>query len=735
MGEVFEARDLTLGTILALKTIRKELAGSPEAIERLRREVVLARRVTHPNVCRIFEFFEAPEGAFLTMELLDGESLLERVRRIGPLSPDQAVRVLRDVAAGLEAIHAVGIVHRDVKAGNVLLVDDGSRGRRAVVTDFGIALGGPAERLTEAGAVVGTPDAMAPEQRSGEAVSARTDVYALAVLARDTVAPQSGHAGLEGVPSRWREPLRRSLDPDPGRRHASPAELVAALEGRRRSRWLWPVALALVFLLAGGGVLALRRPAPIAADRRSVAVLPLVNLGSEAADGWFSDGLTEDITTQLAHVPGLKVISRTSASGYRNTTKPIRQIASELGVSTVLEGSVRRADGRVRITTQLVDARTDEQLWAETYDRDSRAVLDLQTEVAQKVAAALKLRLGDASAAQLGLGGTRDPEAYESYLRGLHAMDRYDDQDSNKRAAEAFERAVQLDPAYALAHAELGDAYGRLALYENAEADAKMRWFEKARVELARAESLAPGLARVHTARVPLLFSKFGNYDAEGALAALRRAHEIDPRATHVEATVLYDHIGLDDQAIREATAALELDPTSRRAHGELINAYVFNARHRELLARRDELSPAPERLGYLDFALLHDPGGRAELRKVLEKEPLEQEEGPPTRALLLAFDGRRAEAGSALREAARRASPAPNYYHHFTFCLAVGFAMVGQPEEAMRWLRKTAEIGFPNAVAFRKEPGLASLHGRADYEALIADLEKRRARWAAEAP
>jgi tetratricopeptide (TPR) repeat protein len=202
-----------------------------------------------------------------------------------------------------------------------------------------------------------------------------------------------------------------------------------------------------------------------------------------------------------------------------------------------------------------------------------------------------------------------------------------------------------------------------------------------------------------------------------------------------VEATVLYDHLGLDDQAIREATAALELDPTSLRAHAELINAYVFNGRYREVLARRDELSPAPARAGYLDLALLYDPGGREELRKVLEKQVPEDEGGIPTRAFLLAFDGRKAEAESALREAARRASPAPNYYHHVTFYLAVGFAMVGQPEEAMRWLRKTAEIGFPNAVAFRKEPGLASLHGRADYEALVADLEKRRARWAAEAP
>jgi len=201
MGEVFEAQDLTLGATVALKTIRRELSGKASSLARLRREVVLARRVTHPNVCRIFEFFESPEVAFLTMEFLEGETLAERPRRTGPQPPQEALGILGDVAAGLEAIHRSGIVHRDVKPGNVILVDAGARGRGAVVTDFGIALGRPAERFTEAGAGVGTPDA-------------------LALLARELVLGTAG-AGLTGVPARWRAPLERSLDSDPARRHAS----------------------------------------------------------------------------------------------------------------------------------------------------------------------------------------------------------------------------------------------------------------------------------------------------------------------------------------------------------------------------------------------------------------------------------------------------------------------------------------------------------------------------------
>ena len=467
MGEVFEARDLSLGTTLAVKMIRRELAADPAALERLRREVVLALRVTHPNVCRIFEFFEAPQGAFLTMEFIDGETVSQRIRRSGPLPPEEALSLLRDVAAGLEAIHAAAIVHRDVKPGNVLLVDGDERGRRAVVTDFGIALGGPADRLTEAGAVVGTPDAMAPEQRSGQEVSPRTDVYALALLARAMVVGHGEGSGLEGVSPRWRGPLARSLDADPRRRHATPTELVSALGTTRRRSWRWAAIGAALLLAVTAGLLATRRMGPGRPDRRSLAVLPLANLGGDPADAWFSDGLTEDILTQLAHVPGLKVISRTSSMAYRDTGKPARQIASELGVGVLLEGSIRRAGTRVRITTKLIDARSDEQLWAETYDRDVKAVLDLQTEVAQRVAAALKLRLGTAAGAQLGSGGTRNPEAYDAYLRGLYAVDRLELDRGNLEAAPAeFARATELDPGYALAHAQLGYAYVRQALYE-----------------------------------------------------------------------------------------------------------------------------------------------------------------------------------------------------------------------------------------------------------------------------
>jgi len=460
-------------------------------------------------------------------------------------------------------------------------------------------------------------------------------------------------------------------------------------------------------------------------------VLPLTNLGGDPANAWFCDGLTQDILTQLARVPGLKVISRTSSMAYRNTDKPLRQIASELGVTVLLEGSVRRADGRVRITAQLVDAQDDTQLWAETYDRDAKAVLDLQTEVAQKVAAALKLRLGTGGGGQLGLGGTRNPEAYDAYLQGLHASDRWADSRENLKAAtDDFARATDPDPSYAEAYALLGYAYARNALYGGDTPDVQRLWFERAREALTRAESLEPSLALVHVVRMQLLFSQEGGWDVEGALASLRRARALDPNAGHIEASTVFAHIGLVDQAVREAAAALERDPTSREAKMELANAYAFAVRYAELIADRARLSPRPELLGFLPLALLGDAAGREELRQAeLDLQ------GPIVRTLIDALEGRTIEAERALRAYSTHGEDRRRFYHHFTFYLAMGFAVVGQPDEAVKWLRKTAELGYPNVVAFRREPRLASLHGHAGYEALLGELEARREHWAAEFP
>jgi len=517
MGEVYEARDLRLHVTVALKTIRTSTGAGAELLERLRREVQLARAVTHPHVCRLFDFHEGPgpDGrplAFITMEFLDGETLAERLRK-GPLSPREALPLLDQMARGLAAIHTKDLIHRDFKPGNVILVHERDR-LRAVVTDFGIARPARTEGGdtgwpgTEAGAVVGSPAYMAPEQRAGAEVSPRTDVYALGLVAHEMVTGRIPDPGmLEDVPRGWAAPLRRSLEPDPRKRTADPLELVPALE-RRGRRLATGLVLGLVVALAAGGAIVAYRSRPARAfelvDPQSIAVLPLTNLSGSPADDYFSAGLTEDILIQLAKVPGLRVLSRTSTGVYRGAGKPIRQIASELGVATILDGSVRRVGSRIRIATELIDARTERHLWAEVYDLEAKDVLDVQRDVGAKVASALALKLTAADGHRLRRGSTSSPDAYDHYLRGVSQAEQWAaaarseqgaDAGTNLEAIAEFQKALALDPNYALAHAWLATAYTRQAMFiEQGGPSHQEEWAEKARAEMRVALELEPAL-------------------------------------------------------------------------------------------------------------------------------------------------------------------------------------------------------------------------------------------------
>lgn len=515
MGEVYEARDLRLHVTVAVKTIRQRDGADAELLDRLRREVQLARAVTHPYVCRLFDFHEGegPTGpiAFITMEFLDGETLADGLRS-GPLPTREALVLLEQMAEGLAAIHAKDLVHRDFKPGNVMLVQ-GRTGLRAVITDFGIARPARTEIDTDwggtaVGAVVGSPPYMAPEQRAGETVTARTDIYALGLVAHEMLTgtlPDRGRMGR--LPRGWGRPLRRALDPDPTRRYDDPKELVPDLL-RQKRRLISAGSAALVLALPVVAALVAYRYRPVIAelpvDPRSIAVLPLTNLGGTADDAYFSAGLTEDILIQLAKVPGLRVRSPMSAEGYQRGNKPLSQVAAELGVANLLGGSVRRVGNRMRITAELIDARSGQHRWAELYDLEARDVLDVQRDVAAKVAAALALKLTARDDGRLERGTTTNPVAYDHYLRGVSKAEEWAasarseggaDAGTNLAAIDEFSRAVALDPRYGLAHAWLATVYTRHAMFiERGGPSLQERWFELAKEERRKALELEPGL-------------------------------------------------------------------------------------------------------------------------------------------------------------------------------------------------------------------------------------------------
>ena len=405
-------------------------------------------------------------------------------------------------------------------------------------------------------------------------------------------------------------------------------------------------ALAVLLMLAGGAIAL----APCGDEHDGGPTLhrrasPRQPREAPQDDDYFGEGLAEDINTQLTKFRALHVISRNSTRPLKGTLRPVREIAQELGVGTLLEGTIRRAGGRMRITAQLVDARTDHQLWAETYDRDIRDVLDVQTDVASKVAAALALKLTEAEGAGLHRGTTSSPEAYDSYLRGIAKADEVFNDKMMRAAMADFEHAIAIDPGYALAHAQLGMEYILYGLYLDA---SQPSWVEKGRVEVARALELEPELAAPHLALSRLLFSRQGGWNIEGAMRELQRAEEIEPDSAHLDRSNVALHAGLETLGIREAEAALRLNPRSTAAQRQVTAAYAFNGRWSEALARY----PKPD-LASDPYALVESFLRVGRVREVLKFVFAASQNGdflpdPPDSmvALTLAVAGEKEDAG-----------------------------------------------------------------------------------------
>ncbi|HEV3140754.1 MAG TPA: serine/threonine-protein kinase, partial [Vicinamibacterales bacterium] len=425
MGEVYLAFDTRLQREVALKV----LAGSDaDALLRLTREARLASKLTHPGICTVFESGEIDGQAFIAMERVAGPPLSELVGR-ERLSPDRVMRLGAQMAEALAHAHEHGVVHRDFKSGNVIICPDG----RIKILDFGIAIRSGAEgraltreataSVDRGDSLAGTLAYMAPEVLRGETADARSDIWALGVVLFEMTCGRRPFAGsspydltsailtkdapdLPGAPAGLQSVVRRCLAKSPGERYQRASEVQAALEAigsTRESEVVAPrrrairrdaalaalvMAVGIIVAIAFVGWPSRRNGGPPAAPARirAIAVLPLANLSGDASQDFFADGMTEALITDLARLKGVDVISRTSVTQYKGTQKPLRQIARELSVDAVVEGSVIRAGDRVRITAQLIEGATDKHLWANDYDRDARDVLALQRDVAGAIA-------------------------------------------------------------------------------------------------------------------------------------------------------------------------------------------------------------------------------------------------------------------------------------------------------------------------------------------------------------
>ncbi len=564
MAIVYLAEDLKHRRKVALKVLRPKLAADLGS-DRFLREIELAAALTHPHILPLHDSGEADGVLYYVMPYVEGESLRSRLAREKQLPVDDALQIAREVADALDYAHSQDVVHRDIKPENILL----ARGH-ALVVDFGIGKAlhvAGADDLTQMGDSIGTPAYMSPEQVAGQQdLDGRSDLYALGCVLYEMLAGEplfSGPTPQAVIAKHITESATSVLE----RRGTVPANVDQALERvlakapADRFTTGARFAEALAAPAAGTGHQPTPEPSPVSAGpEKSIAVLPFANISADPENEYFSDGITEEIINALAHLPGLHVAARTSAFSFKGENIDLRTVGEKLNVATVLEGSVRKAGNRVRITAQLIDAANGYHLWSERYDRELDDIFAIQDEIASTIADHLKVTLAGESDRTPVKQPTDNLEAYELYLRGrFHLTQRLGAFLQN--ALECFERAVVLDPDYAQPHAGMAEAYAIMGFYG---VGRPIEVMPKAKEEAMRAIALDEPLGAHHALALVKLMHE---WDWAGAKLEFQRALELDSGNAVIRSQyalfILQLLEGRHEQAITEGRLALESDPLS----------------------------------------------------------------------------------------------------------------------------------------------------------------------------
>jgi len=614
MGKVYKVLDTKIKEKVALKLLKPEIASDKKTIERFSNELKFARKIVHKNVGRMYDINEEKGTHYIAMEYVPGEDLKSFIRRSGQLTVGKAITIAKQICEGLAEAHRLGVVHRDLKPQNIMIDKEGN----ARIMDFGIARSLKAEGITDAGVMIGTPEYMSPEQVEGKEANQRSDIYSLGVILYEMV---TGRVPFEGdtsltiamkhkseipinpkeinaqIPEDLSHMILRCMEKDKEKRHQGAKEVFseleriekgipttekALLERKRFRTFIVPGILLFVAIVIVAGYFFFRQIKQLGKPgietiselewKNSIAVLPFADLSPRKDQEYFCDGMTEEIIGKLSKLGELKVISRTSVMQYKNTNKHIKAIGQELGVATILEGSIRKEKNNIRVSAQLINVEDGFHLWSDTYNRELESVFEVQDEVSESIAVALKVKFAPDALKVLKTSQPKNIEAYEYYLKGMHFLkSKYEvsgKEEDLKTALRMFEKAIEIDQKYALAYYGLAWAYmDHFNITQSKkELDLSLKNCEmvyKLDPNLAEANA---AMGTVHLVRVEL----------DKAYQKYKRALEIKPNSSIInqEAGGFFRNIGLYTQALEYYMRAIELDPFNL-SHIELAMSFM----------------------------------------------------------------------------------------------------------------------------------------------------------------
>jgi serine/threonine protein kinase/Tfp pilus assembly protein PilF len=608
MGVVYKAEDTRLLRSVALKFLPPHLLVNEDDRKRFAHEAQASAALSHSNIATVFEIDESEAGTFIALEFIAGQSLAERIKS-GPLKLNDALSITTQICEGLQAAHERGIVHRDIKSQNIMVTTRG----QVKILDFGLAKLRGATIVTKAGTTVGTMGYMSPEQLRGEAVDHRTDLWAAGVVLYEMIAgrrpfqgdyedavayqitgqqPEPLTAIRTGVPMELERIVNKLLSKNVAERYQSATDLLVDLRASQKTvdesgkstpsatpvaspRWksrLIQIGVggsALLLLLAAGVFYFALGPNP-SRPIRSLAVLPFVNLSNVADQEYFADGMTDQLITELCKIHSVRVISRTSAMEFKGKHLPLPEIARTLNVDGIITATVLRSGERVRINAQLTRGATDENLWAETYERNTADILELHSAIARTIAQQIRAVLTPVEERTLSAARAVNPEAFDLVARGNYILNTTANVESFEKAKQLMHRAVEIDPNYA--DAQIGYAFSLIQSinfgFKNAEEVAL-----EAEQAIERAMEIDPQRGRAYSLRGQLLWLRG---DIAGCLEAHRKAVELSPNDGFIRTNNSWMLMaeGKYDDGVREGEKAVELDPLSHYARCNLMGWY-----------------------------------------------------------------------------------------------------------------------------------------------------------------